>query len=109
MNIIALESPEAQRILIELEQRRRDAAQHALDVAQEAIAGVRALGDDYVAQQIEKYDKVRIDPSDICLVPRSAIVEPELVEAIEMAIERVESFHRAQLPQAYEWTRRDTR
>src|SRR5712691_101275 len=87
MNIIALESPEAQRILIELEQRRRDAAQHALDVAQEAIAGVRALGDDYVAQQIEKYDKVRIDPSDICLVPRSAIVEPELVEAIEMAIE----------------------
>ena len=92
-------SPEAETALRELEERRAGANENAFRVAGEMIAGVRARGDAFVREQIEKFDGVRID--DIAITPRT--VQVELADALDLAIERVEAFHCPQLPQSYEW------
>jgi histidinol dehydrogenase len=101
MNWFQASSPEAEAALRELEARRRDANENAFRVADEMIAGVRARGDAYVAEQIEKFDRVRVSP--ILIEPRNVSIEPELARALDAAIERVEAFHLAQLPSSYRW------
>src|SRR6266545_131152 len=110
MNIVALESTEAEQILRDLERCRCEASDRASEVAKETIAGVRAYGDAYVAQQIEKFDGVSIAPDEIRVAPTTsaALIDPNLDAAIDTAIDRVESFHRSQLPLGYAWTRSDT-
>jgi histidinol dehydrogenase len=101
-------------VLRDIEERRRAATDQAMAVANDAIAGVRAMGDVYVAEQIEKFDKVKLDPAEIlCGVARPRATDggrgrPPLHDAIDAAIERIESFHLQQLPQSYRWTRNDT-
>ena len=94
-------SPEAAAALRALEERRRDANDEAFRVADAMIAGVRARGDAYVAEQIEKFDRVRVSP--ILIEPRNATIDRELARALDVAIERVEAFHLAQLPKSYAW------
>jgi histidinol dehydrogenase len=65
------------------------------------IEGVRAQGDAYVAGQIAKFDGVAIAPEAIRIAPREVTIDAELRAAIETAIERVEAFHRPQMPQSY--------
>jgi len=72
-------------------------------VADEMIAGVRARGDAYVAEQIARFDGIEIAPEAIKVAPRAVGVGTEIGAAIETAIERVEAFHRPQLPQSYRW------
>ncbi|HEX9164005.1 MAG TPA: histidinol dehydrogenase [Thermoanaerobaculia bacterium] len=110
MNIIALESPQAEKVLSELEQKHREASSQAMEVANEIIAGVRASGDVYVAQQIEKFDKLKLEPEEIRVTPAppETLDDSQLAQAIDTAIERIESFHLAQLPASYRWTRGDT-
>ncbi|HEV8661051.1 MAG TPA: histidinol dehydrogenase [Thermoanaerobaculia bacterium] len=109
MNIVALESTEAEQILRDLERRRCEASDRASEVAKETIAGVRAYGDAYVAQQIEKFDGVSIAPEEIVMpAGEDTGRSTELDVAIDTAIDRVESFHRSQLPLGYEWTHSDT-
>src|SRR5438132_1073107 len=74
----------------------------ALRVADESIAGVRARGDAYVREQIERFDQVNVD--EILIAPREVTINQQMAEAIEVAIERVEAFHRQQLPSGYTWT-----
>ena len=73
----------------------------ALQVADEMIAGVRARGDAYVAEQIARFDGVTIEPTAIAMTPRDVTIDPTLRAAIDLAIERVEAFHRPQMPQPY--------
>src|SRR5947208_6047758 len=80
-----------------------ETAAEALRVADEMIAGVRARGDAYVAEQIARFDGVTIAPGDIKIAPRAVAIGKEMAEAIEVAIERVEAFHRPQMPQSYRW------
>ena len=94
-------SPEAEAALRELEARRRGASEEALRVADEMIAGVRARGDAYVAEQIEKFDRVRVSP--IRIAPRDVTIDPELARALDVAVDRVEAFHLQQLPSSYQW------
>ena len=112
MNIVALESKEAAQILEGLEKRRAEASDRAFKVAEEMIAGVRDRGDAFVAEQIAKFDKVSIAPEEIALSTRearaSSDISPDLAAAIDTAIDRVDSFHRAQLPPSYRWTSGDT-
>jgi histidinol dehydrogenase len=75
----------------------------ALAVADEMIAGVRARGDAYVAEQIARFDGVTLAPDEIKTAPREVSISKEMIDAIETAIERVEAFHRPQLPQSYRW------
>jgi histidinol dehydrogenase len=95
-------SPEA-AALRALEARRNASNENALRMADEMIAGVRAGGDAYVAEQILRFDGVAIAPGEIKVVPRQATIGDEIAAAIDMAITRVEAFHRPQLPQSYRW------
>ena len=63
-------------------------------IADEAIAGVRARGDAYVREQNERF------AGAAPLAP-----PPGFEAAVDAAIERIDSFHRAQLPASYCWTR----
>ena len=72
-------------------------------IADEMIAGVRERGDAYVAEQIERFDKVRLAPDAIGIAPREVAIDPELARALDAAIERVRRFHLPQLPQSYQW------
>jgi histidinol dehydrogenase len=94
-------SPEAAAALRELEARRNESNANAFRVADEMIAGVRARGDAYVAEQIERFDRVRVDP--ILIEPRNVTIDRELAYALDTAIDRVEAFHLKQLPASYTW------
>jgi len=72
-------------------------------VADEMIAGVRARGDAYVAEQIERFDGVRLAPDEIRIMPRDVTIDRELARALDVAIERVAEFHEPQLPASYQW------
>jgi len=108
MQPLSLGSPEAEAALNELESRRGESNERALRVADETIAGVRARGDAYVAEQIAKFDGVTLAPNDIKMVPNELPVDPEIAAAIDTAISRVASFHLDQLPKTYRWTSGDT-
>jgi histidinol dehydrogenase len=103
MNWYPAASPEAEAILRSLEERRQTASINAFRVADEMIAGVRSRGDDYVAEQIERFDKVSVPPDAIRITPRKVSIDPDLAYALDTAIDRVESFHLQQLPQSYQW------
>jgi histidinol dehydrogenase len=72
-------------------------------VADEMIAGVRARGDAFVAEQIARFDRVSLAPSEIRMTPRQVAFDPELARALDVAIERVTAFHAPQLPRSYTW------
>jgi len=106
MPIYNVESPEAEAALRAIEARRTASEVEALRVADEAIAGVRARGDAYVREQIARFDRRDID--DILIAPRAVSIHPEMARAIDTAIERVEAFHRRQLPSGYTWSFKGT-
>jgi histidinol dehydrogenase len=114
MQPLSLGSPDADAALAALEARRGESNAHALRVADEAIAGVRARGDAYVAEQIAKFDGVELAPADICRTGNPACPDERdrqdclSYTAIDTAIARVASFHREQLPRSYRWTSCDT-
>ena len=101
MPVHRVDSPEAEAALRAIEARRNASEAEALRVADDAIAGVRARGDAYVREQIARFDRKTVD--DILIAPRSVTINPELAEALDTAIARVQSFHRQQLPSGYTW------
>ena len=103
MPILRAGTPEAEEALRIIEASHDARNERALAVADEAIAAVRARGDAYVAEQIARFDGVSLDPTEIRIEPRNVTIDPEMASAIDLAIERVESFHRHQLPDSYEW------
>jgi len=103
MRLYKTNSPEAAAALRDIIDRRNASNDNALRVADEMIAGVRARGDAYVAEQIAKFDRVTIAPADIAIAPRAVTIGDDIREAIDTAIERVEAFHRPQMPQSYRW------
>ncbi len=96
-------SPEADAALRALEERRNDANDDAFRVADAMIAGVRARGDAFAAEQIARFDGVSIAPDEILIVPREVVIAPALADALDTAIARVEAFHLRQLPSSYAW------
>ena len=97
-------SPEAEAALREIEERRARANETASRVAEEMIAGVRAGGDRFVAEQIERFGGLKAAAprfDEIAMVPRE--IDSELADSLEIAIARVEAFHRPQLPPSYGW------
>jgi histidinol dehydrogenase len=102
MAIFRIDSPEAEAALRAIEARRNASEAEALRVADAAIAGVRERGDAFVREQIARFDRVSID--DIRIAPRNVTIDPKMAEAINVAIERVEAFHRQQLPDSYTWS-----
>ena len=103
MPILRAGTPEAEEALQNIEASHDARNERAFAVADEAIAAVRTRGDAYVAEQIARFDGVTLDASEIRIEPRQVTIDPQMAEAIDLAIERIESFHRQQLPQSYEW------
>lgn len=101
MSLFRADSPEAEAAIGEIERGRVASMAGALSAADDAIAGVRARGDAYVREQVERFDGVVVDP--IRITPRDVAIDPDLAAAIDLAIARVESFHRRQLPSGYVW------
>ncbi|HEY8130658.1 MAG TPA: histidinol dehydrogenase [Thermoanaerobaculia bacterium] len=95
------DSPAAEAALRAIEARRNESQSEALRVADEAIAGVRARGDVYVREQIARFDRLTIE--DVLIAPRNVTIDPAIAEAIDVAIARVDAFHRQQLPNGYTW------
>lgn len=87
--------------LVALEAGRGASNENAMRVAEEMIAGVRERGDAFVREQIARFDGVTLD--DILEVPRGVTIDAAMRDAIETAIERIEAFHRPQLPESYRW------
>lgn len=102
MPVFKADSAEAEAALREIESRRAASVVDALRIADDAIEGVRTRGDAYVREQIARFDGVTID--DIKIAPRQVTIEPQLAKAIDMAISRIESFHRQQMPPGYMWS-----
>ncbi len=94
-------SPEAAAALRDLEERRQSANENAFRVADEMIAGVRARGDAFVAEQIQRFDRVSVSP--IRIAPREVTIDRDLAYALDTAMDRVEAFHLQQLPASYRW------
>src|ERR1043166_6966045 len=103
MRLYTLPSPEGAAALREIVERRNASNESALNVADAIIAGVRARGDAYVAEQIAKFDKVTIAPEAIKVAPRDVTIGRDIAEAIDTAIARTDAFPRPQLPQPYAW------
>jgi histidinol dehydrogenase len=103
MPTFRIPSPEADAALRALEERRSAANEEATRVADTMIAGIRARGDAFAAEQIARFDRVSIAPDDIRITPRQVTIDRELARALDVAIARVEAFHAAQLPRSYTW------
>src|ERR1700741_2555039 len=103
MNWLKAPSPEADAALRALEERRNAASNDALRVADAMIAGVRARGDAFAAEQIARFDGVSITPDEIRIAPRETTIDRDLARPLDIAIARVEAFHRQQLPSSYAW------
>jgi histidinol dehydrogenase len=103
MRLYTANSPEAGAALREIVERRNASNENALRVADAIIAGVRAGGDAYVAEQIAKFDRVELVPEAIKIAPRAVTIDDDIREAIDTAIARIDAFHRPQMPQPYAW------
>ena len=103
MRLYKANSPEGGAALRGLIERRNASNENALRVADAIIAGVRARGDAYVAEQIAKFDGVTLAPEAIKVAPRQVTIGDDIAEAIDTAIARIEACHRPQLPQSYRW------
>jgi histidinol dehydrogenase len=101
MRVFNANTPESDAALRAILDRRSATNENALRVADEMIAGVRTRGDAYVSEVIAKFDGVTIEPEVIRIAPRDVTISVEMKSAIDLAIERVEAFHRPQLPQSY--------
>src|SRR4051794_12978064 len=98
MRIFKTDTPDSDEALLAILDRRNATNQNALRVADEMIAGVRARGDEYVAEVVARFDGVTIAPEAIRVAPRKVTISAEMRNAIDLAIDRVESFHRPQFP-----------
>jgi len=103
MRLYKANSPKGDAALRDVVERRNASNENALRVADAMIAGVRARGDAYVAEQIAKFDGVALAPEAIKVAPRQVTIGDDIAEAIDTAIARIEACHRPQLPQSYRW------
>ena len=104
MKIVKAGTRGAEAAIRRLERRRRQSGATAERIARKIIAQVRQHGDRAVSALLERLDKVSIAPDAILIPPRSLPIESSMSAAIEMAIDRVERFHRQQAPVGYSWT-----
>ncbi len=74
------------------------------------IADVRKRGDDALIEYTKRFDRLAsLDAAGLRITAAEvdaalAEVSPELIEALELAAERIADFHRRQLPEGYSYT-----
>ena len=87
-----------------------------LDAAEEAVrpilAAIRTRGAEAVVEYAAKFDGVVLRPEGLRVTAAEidaavAACPPDLIEALEIAAERIASYHRRQLPEDAFWTDED--
>ncbi|MGY6770068.1 histidinol dehydrogenase [Komagataeibacter sp. NFXK3] len=69
----------------------------------EILAAVRKRGDEALCEFTNRFDRTSVTPATLRITPEEvaaacADVSPALLEALEVAATRIESFHKAQMP-----------
>jgi histidinol dehydrogenase len=82
---------------------KRENAADVDDAVAAIIGAVAARGDAALVEYTNRFDRVRLSPERLRLSPDevaagAALAPPETVAALRLAAERIESFHRKQLP-----------
>jgi histidinol dehydrogenase len=103
MKTLIADSPAADRAIRAAEQRRQRSGADARRVAKRMIDAVRRDGDLAVSRVLEEFDHVTIAPGEIRVAPQPVEIAPELAAAIDLAIERITSFHERQKPVSFTW------
>lgn len=70
----------------------------------EILAAVRARGDEALCEFTNRFDRTDVTPDRLRITPDEieaacAEVAPELLDSLEIAASRIESFHKAQMPE----------
>ncbi len=82
---------------------KRESAADVEDAVAAIIEAVAARGDAALVEYTDRFDRVRLSPDNLRLSPAEIAAgaddaPPETVAALRLAAERIESFHRRQLP-----------
>jgi len=82
---------------------KREVAQDLNLTVAEIIADVRARGDAAIVDYTRRFDRHDVTPTTLAFSPAEldaamAQVAPEVMAALELAYERIEAYHRRQLP-----------
>ncbi|GAB6966974.1 histidinol dehydrogenase [Komagataeibacter kakiaceti JCM 25156] len=91
-----------------LAERDSDTASVDAPVA-EILAAVRQRGDEALCEFTRRFDRMDVTPATLRITPEEvtaacASVSPELLEALELAATRIESFHKSQMPDSLRYT-----
>jgi histidinol dehydrogenase len=81
----------------------RDTTTNVHDVVAEIISRVRNDGDAALIEATARFDALTLTPATLRITPEEidgavAATSPELLNALDIAAARIESFHRAQMP-----------
>src|SRR6266566_7090089 len=87
---------------------KRESATDVDDAVSAIIEAVAARGDAALVEYTNRLDRVRLTPESLRLSPDeiaagAALAPPETAAALRLAAERIESFHRKQLPTSIDY------
>ena len=87
---------------------KRESAADVEDAVAAIIDAVAARGDAALVEYTNRFDRVRLSPDRLRLSPGEIaagadLAAPETVAALHLAAERIESFHRRQLPSGIDY------
>src|SRR5207249_298055 len=87
---------------------KRESASDVDDAVAAIIDAVAARGDAALIDFTNRFDRARLTPERLRLSPDeitagAALAPPETVAALRLAAERIESFHRRQLPASIDY------
>lgn len=101
MKIVQAPSRGADAAVARIERLRERSERAAEAVARGVIRQMRRHGDAAASRIVERFDHVTIAPAEIRVTPQRCAVNPALSDAIDLAIDRIERFHRGQIPYDY--------
>jgi histidinol dehydrogenase len=106
MKIVKAPTRGANAAIARLERNRSRSERNADVVARRVIAQIRNDGDAAASRLVAQFDGVQLAPSELLIAPGDARSDSRadaqtLNGAIDLAIERIERFHRGQLPSGY--------
>lgn len=89
-------SKEASSWLADLRRRRVESFNDARATADAIVTDVRQRGDAAIADLVRRFDGVDLRCDELLIAPAAAAIDRDLRDALELAIARVEAFHRRQ-------------
>jgi histidinol dehydrogenase len=101
MKIVQSGTRTADAALARIERNRDRTSRAAEASARRIIERIRREGDEAASAAVAQFDGVSIPAAEMAIVPKRSTIDAPLDAAIDLAIERIERFHRPQLPSGY--------